>query len=116
YRSGRGTIRCEGDGVIEISVENAADNTLIDTANALVHQRVRSLDGSVRWDDASDVLSLADRPLFQTYRSPGIGLTHSGTGAEVRNVYTPPGQFAFYALNTRGQGQLRCILTGQKTG
>jgi len=113
WKSGSGAIRCEGDGVIEYEIAGAADNSIITNAESLVDLRVRSVDGSVRWDDAKRT---ATGPAFQTFFDSTVGVDHDGTGSEVQDVYNPKGQYAFFAMNARAAGMLRCIITGRKDG
>jgi hypothetical protein len=75
--------------------------------------RVRSTDGTVRWDDAKTFASPAG---FQTFHTSAVGVSHAGTGAEVQDLYDPEGQYAFKALNDRGEGMIRVKLSGTKIG
>tara|TARA_R110000851_G_scaffold91950_2_gene200682 strand:- start:2812 stop:5463 length:2652 start_codon:yes stop_codon:yes gene_type:complete len=111
--SGTGSVWCEGDGVIEFEVASAADNTIITDAGDLTNMRVRSTDGTVRWDDAKTFASPAG---FQTFHTSAVGVSHAGTGAEVQDLYDPEGQYAFKALNDRGEGMIRVKLSGTKIG
>lgn len=110
YKTGLGSVTCEGNGVIEFDVAGASGSSIIADTGVLAGQRVRSLDAAVIWDD------VAYGPARMTYQNSNLAILHSGTGVEVQNVYRPIGQYAFYALNLRGRGWFRCLLTGRKNG
>jgi len=108
--SDAGTITVEGDGFIRFSVEGAADNSITLGLALRDNLRVQSLDGTVDYDTTF-------RDLRQLASLPAVGVSHSGTGAEVQNVYVPPhGYEPWRVLNARGVGQYLCRITGSKTG
>ncbi|MDZ7906344.1 MAG: hypothetical protein U5N55_11640 [Cypionkella sp.] len=107
-----GNIRCEGTGRIEYSVEGAADNSMFPVSDGLVGLRIAAMDGTLFWDDAISPRN-ALLPIQSNYT---VGVSHTGTGAEVQGVYTAPGQRASKAMNDRGAGTVRVSMSGLKSG
>lgn len=114
WKSGSVTVECEGNGVIEFSVEDAADNSIIANASALAGCNVTALDGSVRWRDPAFPKPQSEVFTFEDAH-PSL-VSHAGTGAEVNHIYTPGGQKVFDLLDQRGEGHITLKMSGIKLG
>ncbi len=106
FKTGAGTIRTQGAGLIEYSIDNNFDNA-IGSATEFDGARVQSTDGLVDWFGAPGWHLL--------YSDPSVGASHTGNTTETV-LLNPDCQDASYVMNQAGEGHMRFEFTGQKSG
>lgn len=101
--SGDGTLRTEGSGVIHVTVNGAADNSVIADFADVYGQRVTSSDGTIDWHPAQGNGQLVC--LYSVVQPDSI----AGTGSEIGDAFQFPNLLNIKkAMATTGEGRLHC--------
>lgn len=105
-------VECKNNGKINLSIDGAADNTLITNSDDLKNLVIEAGDGTFWWKDP--VNAADDNDLFLTFTSH-LSESHTGDTAPTV-VYIPNGQHASAHMNADGSGAIRVKSWGRKLG